>query len=153
MAKKEAKGVKPPKGRKQFTTERSANMRAIRSTGNASTELLMAAVLRSAKISGWRRHYARVAGKPDFYWPRERVALFVDGCFWHGCPSCYRAPVINRGYWREKILRNRKRDRQVSRTLRAAGVLVIRVWECRLRSPTTRSRICRVLAESLARSD
>lgn len=104
-------------------------MRAVKSEGNASTELRVMGILRRAKLSGWRRHLP-LPGRPDFAWPRAKVALFVDGCFWHGCPYCQRsATIANRDYWQQKIARNVRRDRRVSRQLRADGWSVLRVWE------------------------
>ena len=104
----------------------------------------MAALLRRSRLKGWRRH-SPLPGRPDFAWPRFRVALFVDGCFWHGCPRCYQTPKSNVDYWRTKVAGNRRRDRSVSRRLRERGWVVLRVWECRLKTTSTRSRIERVL--------
>lgn len=67
--------------------------------------------------------------RPDFVWRRERVAVFVDGCFWHGCPWHGTKPSSNKSFWREKLARNRARDRLVTRTLRQAGWQVLRIWE------------------------
>ena len=109
----------------------------------------MVAVLRGAGITGWRRQLElrikNVEGRnkacllnlkprpfrvrPDFVWRRERVALFVDGCFWHGCPWHGTKPASNKVFWREKLAKNRARDRLVTRTLRKAGWRVVRVWE------------------------
>lgn len=119
-------------------------MSAIKSTGNASTELRLATLLRRNGLSGWRRH-RDVFGRPDFVWPQLRAAVFVDGCFWHGCPRCYQAPRGNAEYWSAKIARNRRRDRAVSRALRKAGWKVIRVWECRVEAHESVSRIARAL--------
>src|SRR6266404_2096697 len=98
--------------------ERSERMSRIRSRGNKDTELALAKLLRRNRISGWRRNQS-VFGKPDFIFHRVRLAVFVDGCFWHGCPKCGHIPKSRRLYWRTKILRNRTRDKAVSRTLRA----------------------------------
>ena len=68
-------------------------------------------------------------GKPDFVFPAERIAVFVDGCFWHGCPRHYRAPAQNGDFWVRKLNNNRNRDKLVTRTLRARGWTVLRVWE------------------------
>ena len=91
------------------------------------------ALLRRAKINGWRRHLP-LPGKPDFAWPGLRVALFVDGCFWHGCSRCYRQPKSNVDFWQRKVAINQRRDRKVSRKLRARGWSVIRVRECSLKT-------------------
>lgn len=114
--------------------KRSAVMARIRSRGNRDTELKMIALLRTYRLTGWRRGLA-LPGKPDFVWRRERVALFVDGCFWHGCPRHGRTPSSRQDYWAPKLARNARRDRKVSRTLSVAGWKVVRVWECALAKP------------------
>lgn len=110
---------------------RSQLMGRIRSRGNKKTELAMIRLLREHRIRGWRRHHS-VTGVPDFAFRRERLAIFVDGCFWHGCPRHYRPPQTRASFWRNKVAANRKRDRRVDRKLRTAGWSVLRVWECHL---------------------
>ena len=92
----------------------------------------------SSKCKGWatRRRHPRMFGKPDFIFRKAKVALFVDGCFWHGCPRCKRAPTSSAEFWQAKIQRNIKRDKKVSRQLRKEGWKVVRVRECRLKTPT-----------------
>ncbi len=68
-------------------------------------------------------------GKPDFVFPKYRLAIFVDGCFWHGCPRCYKEPKVNTEFWREKIRRNILRDRRTLLLLRKKGWHVMRFWE------------------------
>jgi DNA mismatch endonuclease (patch repair protein) len=114
--------------------KRSAIMASIRGRGNRSTELALAGLFRRQHITGWRRH-AALFGRPDFAFPRLRVAAFVDGCFWHGCPKCYRRPSSNRVFWAGKLVRNRARDRLVTRTLRSLGWEVLRIWEHELKQP------------------
>jgi len=116
------------------TQKRSALMAIVRSHGNVSTELKVVALFRQFKIKGWRRKQ-RLPGRPDFVFSGRRVALFVDGCFWHGCPKHYRRPTSNRKYWDAKIERNRKRDRLVNLELRCCGWRVVRIWEHELREP------------------
>jgi DNA mismatch endonuclease (patch repair protein) len=126
--------------------KRSAVMAAIRSTGNLSTELRLASLLRREKIAGWRRHQ-HLAGRPDFAFTHQRVAIFVDGCFWHGC-DCRSIPVTRRKFWRNKIQQNRKRDKLVNRQLRAKQWTVIRFWEHELVSEgRVVGRIRRALAK------
>jgi DNA mismatch endonuclease (patch repair protein) len=108
--------------------KRSQVMAAIRSKGNKDTELKLASILRAHGIKGWRRHLP-LPGKPDFIFPKERLAVFVDGCFWHGCRWHCRMPHDNRRYWREKITGNAARDRATTRLLRRAGWRVVRVWQ------------------------
>jgi DNA mismatch endonuclease (patch repair protein) len=113
--------------------KRSEVMSRIRSRGNKDTELRMITLLRHNGITGWRRNRP-LFGKPDFVFPKQQVALFVDGCFWHGCPKPKHAPMPkNRAeWWAAKLQRNRERDLLVTRTLRKAGWRVVRVWECDL---------------------
>lgn len=117
-----------------FTREkRSAVMARIRGNGNKATELRMIHLFRAAGITGWRRNQ-KLTGKPDFIFRRERIALFVDGCFWHGCPKPKHAPLpkTRAEWWAAKLARNKARDREVGRLLRKAGWRVLRVWECDL---------------------
>jgi DNA mismatch endonuclease, patch repair protein len=116
--------------------KRSWIMAQVKSTGNRSTENNLIAVLREYRLSGWRRHYP-IFGKPDFAFPREKVAVFVDGCFWHGHPQKCRVPQSNREYWLKKIGRNVARDRLVTRTLKDKGWKVIRIWEDSVTKPST----------------
>ena len=108
--------------------KRSDVMSRIRSRGNKGTELALAKIFRAQRITGWRRQ-ASVFGRPDFIFAKPRVALFVDGCFWHGCPKHATCPKNNREFWRRKLAANRARDARVTRTLRRAGWRVVRVWE------------------------
>jgi DNA mismatch endonuclease, patch repair protein len=107
---------------------RSELMSRIRSTGNKRTELRLIEIFRSAGITGWRRRSCLI-GKPDFVFPQQKIAVFVDGCFWHGCPRHYKAPRTRTNFWKAKIERNRRRDRLVTRALRKLGWTVVRYWE------------------------
>jgi DNA mismatch endonuclease (patch repair protein) len=109
-------------------SQRSALMARVRGAGNASTELRLIAVFKASGITGWRRRWP-LEGKPDFAFPKHRLVVFVDGCFWHGCPLHATQPKTNREFWREKIARNQFRDRTVTRTLIAGGWRVLRIWE------------------------
>ena len=118
----------------QTTKIRSKNMKAIRSKGNKSTELKLVELFRENKITGWRSHLP-LPGKPDFTFRKEKLTLFVDGCFWHRCPKCYREPKTNVDFWKNKIEKNVRRDRTVTNELKQAGWSVIRLWECQLKKP------------------
>ena len=113
-------------------SERSELMSRIRGKGNEKTELRLVRLMRKVGIRGWRRHLP-IPGRPDFAFRRQKVAVFVDGCFWHGCPRCFRLPKQNRAFWKAKIEGNRRRDRSVNGRLRRLGWKVIRIRECRLK--------------------
>jgi DNA mismatch endonuclease (patch repair protein) len=108
--------------------KRSEIMARIRGSGNKDTELRLIRIFRINGITGWRRK-AAVFGKPDFVFPTLRLAVFVDGCFWHACPIHATLPKQNAEFWRAKIARNQARDRLVTRTLCAQGWRVMRIWE------------------------
>ena len=107
---------------------RSYIMSHVRSSGNKATELKFISFLKGHKITGWRRNQT-IFGKPDFVFPQYKIAVFVDGCFWHGCPKHGTIPDTRKEYWDAKIRRNIQRDKQVSRTLRALGWSVMRIWQ------------------------
>ena len=113
------------------SAKRSEVMGRIRGRGNRSTELALVKILKGDRITGWRRHQP-IVGRPDFVFRKRKVAIFVDGCFWHGCPHCYVAPRQNSGFWSLKLGANRRRDRIVNAELRASGWRVIRIWEHQL---------------------
>ncbi len=120
-------------------------MSLIRSHGNKATELRLIAIFREFGITGWRRNQP-LLGKPDFTFRSERVVVFVDGCFWHGCPKCYKRPGTNQKFWDAKIFNNRKRDRLVSRELRRDNWTVVRIWQHQLvSSASVAGRVIRAL--------
>lgn len=150
--------------------KRSQVMRAVGSRGNQTTEVKFSRALRVARITGWRRHQTiRLSGTqglslstshrgavrctPDFVFRPERIAVFVDGCFWHGCPSHGTTPLDRADFWRKKLTRNVERDKQINRLLRADGWCVLRIWEHSLRkSPASCiRRVQRVIAARSAR--
>lgn len=148
--------------------KRSQVMSQIRGYGNKGTELELINIMRRNGICGWRRN--RVISikihrdsktklrssnalprfkenanvtlriKPDFVFSGSRVALFVDGCFWHVCPRHFSLPVENRPFWKRKFEANTARDRNVNRSLRDAGWIVTRIWEHEL-DPKNENRI------------
>lgn len=111
--------------------KRSKIMSAIRSKGNETTEVATIRLFREHKIVGWRRNQVLV-GKPDFVFPKNRLAVFVDGCFWHGHTCLKPRDSLKKGFWKEKIERNKARDKFVNKMLRKEGWKVIRVWECEI---------------------
>jgi DNA mismatch endonuclease (patch repair protein) len=113
---------------------RSKIMALVRSKDGRTTELKLARLLCAAGLRGYRKQWP-VAGKPDLAWPGLKVAVFVDGCFWHGCLRHGRKPNSNRDYWLGKLRRNKQRDITVTRGLRKAGWRVLRLWAHALRKP------------------
>ena len=136
--------------------KRSQVMSRIRGRGNKETELALAKLLRAAGITGWRQQVQIILGRSrgdeaqtfradrtrkirasrrlprvraDFTFRKERVVIFVDGCFWHGCPKHATMPVNNRAFWLNKLTANKTRDRLVTHALRQCGWRVLRVWE------------------------
>ncbi len=112
--------------------ERSNIMRKVKSKRNKSTELKLVQYFRVNGIKGWRRNY-KLFGKPDFVFPKKRVVIFTDGCFWHGHNCRNTKPQNNRDYWTKKINRNKKRDVEVTSKLIDKNWTVIRFWECELK--------------------
>lgn len=143
----------PGNAREERTTfgglRRGELMSRVRSTGNLTTEKRLVSLLRTEGLTGWRRHQP-LPGCPDFVWHKTKVAVFVDGCFWHG-HDCGRniTPRINANAWRDKIERNQARDHRTTRALRQHGWTVIRIWECGLANDPDRcvGRIRRRLEE------
>lgn len=113
---------------------RSDIMSRIRSKGNRSTERRLRALLAGNRIKGWRANAKDITGTPDVVFDVKRLAIFVDGCFWHGCPKCYRRPKSKRKFWDAKVVENRARDRRVTHKLRKDDWTVIRLYECELQS-------------------
>lgn len=131
-----------------FTPQRRAAIMAlVRSTGNASTEQRLVRLLRAHHITGWRRA-VRLFGSPDLVWYQKRVAVFVDGCFWHGCPRHGHTPRSRITYWASKLARNKLRDRFVRRTLQRRGWRVLRIWEHEL-TRKNESRLLRQIRSAL----
>jgi len=109
-------------------TERSRIMASVKSRDAKSTELKFISLLKEKGIIGWRRNYPLI-GKPDFVFPRFKIAVFIDGCFWHGCPSHCRMPSSNVLYWSNKIENNKIRDKKITKALKMKAWQVIRIWE------------------------
>ncbi|HEX3857060.1 MAG TPA: very short patch repair endonuclease [Verrucomicrobiae bacterium] len=129
--------------------KRSEVMSRIRGRGNKETEIALARLFRQNKITGWRRHIS-IFGRPDFSFSKQKIAIFVDGCFWHGCPKHFNMPASNRAFWKKKIKGNKARDQRVNRDLRKCGWRVIRIWEhdlARKHIPRLLSRILRALCK------
>lgn len=108
-------------------SQRSYNMSRIKSK-NTKPEQILRKILSQSKIKGYRSHY-NLTGKPDIVFPGKRIAIFIDGCFWHKCPKCFKKPATRTRFWMMKISGNVTRDKLVNRELKKAGWKVIRIWE------------------------
>lgn len=114
------------------TPEQRRRIMAAVGSRNTTPEVRLRKALYAVGVRGWRCHYRRAPGTPDLAWPGSRVAVFVDGAFWHGHPSRHR-PGRSGDYWDNKIARNVERDRQVDRELEALGWVVERIWDFEIR--------------------
>lgn len=125
-------------------------MSAVKSQGTGLERQFQTA-LNDKVRQGIEWHPVDVYGHPDAIHREAKIAVFVDSCFWHGCPIHLRMPNANRDYWTTKIERNRKRDRQVKRTLTSGGWWVLRIWEHSVKSERMRAwwltRISNLISE------
>jgi len=124
--------------------KRSEVMSKIRGRGNSSTEVKFLRLLRENRITGWRRGYT-LYGHPDFVFPRLRVAVFVDGCFWHMCPKHCQIPDHNREFWLKKLRGTVRRDKEVDETLASKRWRVLRIWEHELLSKCRQELLAKIL--------
>jgi len=111
--------------------QRKLNMSRIRGK-NTSPELKIRKMLYARGLRGYRVHYD-LPGKPDIVFTKKRIAIFIDGCYWHKCPLCFREPQTNHEFWMDKINSNVKRDKEVNIMLKSDGWQVLRFWEHQVR--------------------
>lgn len=112
--------------------DRSEIMRKIKGRGNKSTELRLIQIFQRKGIIGWRRNY-RVKGHPDFVFLDRKLAIFVDGCFWHGHDCRNTRPEGNKDYWQKKRERNIRHDKEINALFISRGWTILRIWECELK--------------------
>ena len=113
--------------------KRSEIMKKVRSKNNKSTELKLIQIFKENNIHGWRRNY-KVKGHPDFVFLNKKIAIFVDGCFWHGHDCRNTKPKDNQEYWDKKRERNMKHDKEITEYFENRGWTVIRIWVCELKN-------------------
>jgi DNA (cytosine-5)-methyltransferase 1 len=127
----------PKAPRTETVEQRSRIMRSVPGK-NTSIEMELRRLLCGEGLTGYRLHDSRVPGSPDIVYTKLRLAIFVDGCFWHGCATCYREPKSNNEYWTMKVRRNKERDAAVNQACADAGWRVLRLWEHEIvKSPRT----------------
>lgn len=112
--------------------KRSDVMQRVKPKGNKSTEIKLMDYFKAHHITGWRRNYD-VKGHPDFVFLNRRIAIFVDGCFWHGHNCRNTKPKDNAEYWDAKRQRNIEHDQAITSYFQQRGWTVIRIWECELK--------------------
>jgi DNA mismatch endonuclease (patch repair protein) len=143
--------LKLPQGKfLNVSATRSRMMSAIRAKNTRSTERALRSALMRAGIKGWQLHPDHLLGKPDVYFPKHGLAIFVDGCFWHFCPRCGHIPRTRQPFWKAKIERNRQRDQRTRRSLTRTGINVIRIWEHELRSEANTARVINKIRKKLS---
>ena len=102
---------------------------------NTKPELILRKALWNSRVRGYRLHWKRVPGSPDIAFPGKKVAVFVNGCFWHRCPHCNPPmPKSNSDFWKNKFEENKERDKRKIKKLEEMGWNVIVVWECQLKN-------------------
>lgn len=121
--------------------KRSELMRAVKGQGNKSTEVAFRLALVRSGFRHWVVRPRYLPYKPDFFFPSYSLAIFVDGCYWHGCRQCGHFPRTNSAFWKSKITKNRERDRQAKVELKKYGIRVLRIWEHSLKSSEDLSAI------------
>lgn len=112
--------------------KRSNVMRQIKSKKNKSTEIRLIEIFKKNNVTGWKRNYP-VRGHPDFVFLKCRIAVFVDGCFWHGHDCRNTRPETNKEFWQKKRERNIKHDQEITELFEKRGWTVVRIWECELK--------------------
>ena len=127
-------------------SKRSEIMKKVRSKKNKSTELKLIEIFKENNIHGWRRNY-KVKGHPDFVFLDKRIAIFVDGCFWHGHDCRNTRPKDNEDYWTKKRERNMKHDKEITEYFDNRGWTVVRIWECELSKKSTSTKVKDFIAE------
>ena len=118
-------------------------MASVKSRDAKSTELKFISLLKEKGITGWRRDYP-LTGKPDIVFSRFKIAVFIDGCFWHGCPHHCRMPSSNVNYWNNKIEKNKIRDKKITKALKMKGWQVIRIWEHEIKTGKLNQKLKRI---------
>ena len=123
---------------------------------NTQPELILRKALSREGISGYRLNWKKAPGRPDIAFPARRIAIFINGCFWHSCPYCHPSlPRSHTGFWKRKFENNRRRDKEKTTQLRREGWKVLTIWECRLKKDPRRAinRVRQVLETIEVRSE
>ncbi len=111
--------------------QRSIAMSRVKSS-NTSLEIIFRKEIWKRGFRGYRTN-SKIIGKPDLFFPKKKVAIFIDGCYWHGCEKCAKFPKTNEGYWLDKFHNNKIRDILVNGKLKEQRIKILRFWEHDLR--------------------
>ena len=102
---------------------------------NTKPELLFRKALWNSGLRGYRLHWQKAPGRPDIAFPGRKIAVFVNGCYWHRCPKCNLSlPKNNRDFWQQKFERNMERDKEKTAALEQEDWKVLVIWECELKN-------------------
>ncbi|MFD0750171.1 very short patch repair endonuclease [Mucilaginibacter calamicampi] len=102
---------------------------------DTNPELIFRKALLSAGIKGYRLNWKKAPGRPDIAFPGRKLAIFINGCFWHRCEKCHpNLPKSNVDFWTQKFIKNKERDERKNQELRLLGWTVITIWECDIKN-------------------
>ncbi len=132
----------------ELVRRRAAIRKSMRGNKRADTkpEMLVRQRLREAGLTGYRLQWKKAPGRPDIAFPGRRIAIFVNGCFWHRCPNCHPSmPKRNTEFWEAKFRRNMERDARALAELEELGWTAITIWECELKRDRIDETMARVI--------
>ena len=116
------------------TSETTSRVMSANLGKNTKPELALRKALRTIGISGYRLHWKKATGRPDIAYPGRKIAIFVNGCYWHRCPYCdLPLPKSNTDFWANKFERNKKRDSEKILKLKEDGWKILVFWECEIK--------------------
>jgi DNA mismatch endonuclease, patch repair protein len=124
-----------PIPKREVTSKVMSSIRA----KNTKPEIALRKALWKNGLQGYRLHWKKVAGRPDIAYPKRKIAIFVNGCYWHRCPHCNPSfPKTNKNFWQKKFQDNAERDQRKNKELKKDGWIVIVVWECQIKDNMNR---------------
>ena len=130
MSRKYIRDGRAPIPESETTSKIMSSIRA----KNTKPELMLRKALFHSGLSGYRLHWKKVPGRPDISYPGKKIAIFVNGCFWHRCPHCNPSfPKTHVEFWQEKFDKNVERDKRKINDLKKLGWKVLVFWECKIK--------------------
>ena len=153
LATTDASAEEPASRETELVRRRAAIRKSMQGNKRANTrpEMLVRQRLREAGLTGYRLQWKKAPGRPDIAFPGRKVAIFVNGCFWHRCPHCHPSvPKRNTAFWEEKFRRNVARDQKAITDLEALGWTAITIWECELKRDKIDATMERVVKQVCA---